>query len=182
MLRLLKVILSYKGWMIIAALFGFLTIGSGIGLLMTSAYIIAKAALHPSIAELQIGIVGVRFFGISRGIFRYLERYISHDVTFRLLTKYRTWFYKAIEPLAPARLAQFKSADLLSRMVADVESLEHLYTRVLAPPLIAIVISVLMFILLGIFNILFSIMLLVFFCIGGIGVPFLIYYVSKKID
>ena len=151
MLRLFKLALSYKGWMALAALLGFLTVGSGIGLMMTSAYIIAKAALHPSIAELQIAIVGVRFFGISRGIFRYLERYISHEVTFRLLAKFRIWFYRAIEPLAPARLIRFKSGDLLSRVVADVESLEHIYVRVIAPPFVALLILLLMWILFGLF-------------------------------
>ena len=69
----------------------------------TAAYIISAAALHPSIAELQVAIVGVRFFGLSRGVFRYLERLVSHDVTFRLLASWRVWFYQALEPLAPAR-------------------------------------------------------------------------------
>ncbi|MFN2169496.1 MAG: thiol reductant ABC exporter subunit CydC, partial [Anaerolineae bacterium] len=70
--------------MALAVLLGVATIGSGIGLLTTSAYLIAKAALQPSIADLQVAIVGVRFFGISRGVFRYLERLVSHDTTFRL--------------------------------------------------------------------------------------------------
>ena len=68
--RLLKLTWPFKGWMALAALLGFATIGSRIGLMATSAFIIAKAALHPSIAELQVAIVGVRFFGIARGVFR----------------------------------------------------------------------------------------------------------------
>lgn len=76
--RLLKQLAPFKWWVTLAALLGFATVGSSIGLMATSAYIIAKAALHPSIAVLQVSIVGVRFFGISRGVFRYLERYVSH--------------------------------------------------------------------------------------------------------
>lgn len=178
--HLLKIALSYKGWMLLAALLGFLTVGSGIGLMMTSAYIIAKAALHPSISELQVAIVGVRFFGISRGVFRYLERYVSHEVTFKLLTKFRIWFYRAIEPLAPARLMHYKSGDLLARLVADVESLEHIYIRVLAPPVIALMISLLMWILFGLINIIFSLLLMVFFLAAGVGVPILIQRLSKE--
>ncbi len=178
--RLLKIALSYKGWMALAALLGFLTVGSGIGLMMTSAYIIAKAALHPSIAELQVGIVGVRFFGIARGIFRYLERYVSHEVAFRLLAKFRVWFYKAIEPLAPAGLQKYKSGDLLTRLVADVESLEHIYVRVIAPPVTALAVSVLMWFLFGIFDVVFSALLLFFFVLAGLGVPLLTRYLSKK--
>jgi ATP-binding cassette, subfamily C, bacterial CydC len=51
----------------------------------------------------------VRFFGISRGVFRYLERLVSHNVTFRLLARLRVWFYEKLEPLAPARLMEYKS-------------------------------------------------------------------------
>ena len=81
--RLIKLTLPFKRWMLLAVLLGFVTIGSSIGLMATSAFVIAKAALHPSIAELQVAIVGVRFFGIARGVFRYLERLVSHSVTFR---------------------------------------------------------------------------------------------------
>jgi len=55
----------------------------------SSAYIISAAALRPSIADLQLAIVGVRFFGLARGVFRYLERYTSHQVTFRILAQLR---------------------------------------------------------------------------------------------
>jgi ATP-binding cassette subfamily C protein CydC len=178
--RLLKIVFSYKGWMVLAVLLGFLTIGSGIGLMMTSAYIIAKAALQPSIAELQLGIVGVRFFGIARGVFRYLERCVSHEVTFRLLAGFRVWFYRALEPLAPARLMEYKSGDLLTRIVADIENLEHIYVRVISPPVTAVLISLLMWLLFGQFNPLFSALLLLFFIAGGAGVPLLTHILSKS--
>lgn len=179
--RLLKLASAYKWWMLLAALLGFFTVGSGIGLLMTSAYIISKAALHPSVAELQVGIVGVRFFGISRGLFRYLERLVSHDTTFRMLSKFRVWFYKALEPLAPARLQKYRSGDLLNRIISDVQTLEYFYVRVIAPPLVAIGISILMFVLLGTYSVLFSLILLFFHLTAGIGVPVLSYLYSKNI-
>jgi len=135
--RLVKLAAPFKGWMALATLLGFATVGSNVGLMATAAFIIAKAALHPSIADLQVAIVGVRFFGIARGVFRYLERLVSHSVTFRLLARLRVWFYQALEPLAPARLIQYRSGDLLSRVVADIETLEHFYGRVIAPPVVA---------------------------------------------
>lgn len=179
--RLLKITADFKWWMLLAAFLGFLTIGSGIGLLMTSAYIIAKAALHPSIAELQISIVGVRFFGITRGLFRYLERYVSHQVTFRLLQRFRIWFYKSIEPLAPARLTQYKSGDLLARIVSDIETLEHFYLRMIAPPVIAIMIVILMWFLIGTYNVKLSLIIISFLTSAGIGIPALTSFLSKKI-
>lgn len=122
----------------VAVLLGTLTVLASVGLMSTATFIIATAALHPSIAELQVAIVGVRFFGLVRGVFRYLERLVSHDVTLRLLARLRAYFYSALELLAPARLTWFRSGDLLSRMVADINSLEGFYVRALAPPLVAL--------------------------------------------
>jgi ABC-type transport system involved in cytochrome bd biosynthesis fused ATPase/permease subunit len=99
-LRLLRLAAPFWKWMALAALLGALTIASSIALLAASAYIIARATLRPSIADLQVAIVGVRFFGIARGVFRYLERLVSHEANFRLLARLRVWFYTALEPLA----------------------------------------------------------------------------------
>jgi thiol reductant ABC exporter CydC subunit len=165
--------------MALAALLGFATVGSRIGLMATSAFIIAKAALHPSIAELQVAIVGVRFFGIARGVFRYLERYVSHQVTFRLLARLRVWFYQALEPLAPARLMQYRSGDLLSRVVADVETLEHFYVRVIAPPVVAVLVGGLMWVLMRSYDLGLAVASLVFWGLAGLGVPLLTQRLSR---
>ena len=94
-----------------------------------------------SIADLGVSVVGVRFFGITRGIFRYLERLVSHNVTFRLLARLRVWFYEKLEPLAPARLMEFQRGDLLARVIGDVETLENFYVRVVSPPLTAVIVG-----------------------------------------
>ncbi len=180
-MRLLRLSTDYKWWMLLAAFTGFLTVGSSIGLLMTSAYIIAKAALHPSVAVLAVAVVGVRFFGISRGVFRYIERNISHEITFRILAKLRVWFYRAIEPLAPARLIHHKSGDLLSRVIGDIETLEHFYIRVLAPSAVAIMVIILMWFLFGLFSPTFSLLLCIFLLIAGVGIPMITQKVSKNI-
>jgi len=179
--RLLKLAAPYKWWMVLASFLGFLTIGSSIGLMMTSAYIISKAALHPSIAVLQVAIVGVRFFGISRGIFRYLERYVSHEVTFRLLAKFRVWFYRSIEPLSPARLLRYRSGDLLTRVVSDIENLEHMYVRVIAPPFVAAFVLLLMWALLGTFSAIFAWVLTLAFFAAGLGIPAVTWLLSRPI-
>src|SRR5574341_719942 len=139
--RLLQFLQGSWRWVALSVLLGSLTIGSNVALMGTSAWLIASAALHPSIAELQVAIVGVRFFGISRAAFRYLERLVSHNVTFRLLARLRVWFYERLEPLAPARLMEYRAGDLLARIVADVETLENFYVRVVAPPLTALVVA-----------------------------------------
>ena len=181
LIKILKLLSPYKWWMLLASLLGFLTIGSSIGLLMTSAYVIAKAALHPHIGELSVAIVGVRFFGISRGILRYAERLFSHEVTFNLLAKFRVWFFKTIEPLVPSRTGKFTSGDLLARVVSDVESLEHIFIRVISPPFIAIAIGVLVSVVFAMFNPFFAIAFLVPYLLAGIVVPLITYKLSSKI-
>ncbi|MEJ2210525.1 MAG: thiol reductant ABC exporter subunit CydC [Anaerolineae bacterium] len=166
--------------MALATLLGFLTVASGIGLMTTSAYLIAAAALQPSIAELQVAIVGVRFFGIARGVARYLERYVSHDVTFRLLARLRTWFYERLEPLAPARLLAYRSGDLLSRIVADVETLQDFYLRALAPPLVALLSAALVGLLLAGFHPRLALVLLAFLLLAGAGLPLLVHLLARR--
>lgn len=138
---LLGFLRPFAGQVALSILLGVATIGSSIALLGTSGYLIASAALQPSIAVLEVSIVGVRFFGISRAVFRYGERLVSHSVNFRLLAKLRVWFYRKIEPLAPARLQDYHSADLLSRAIADIDTLENFYVRAVAPPLVALCVT-----------------------------------------
>jgi ATP-binding cassette subfamily C protein CydCD len=179
LLRLLAFLKPLKSWVALSALLGFATIASSIGLLGASAYIISAAALQPSIAELQVAIVGVRFFGIARGGFRYLERYVSHQTTFRVLARLRVWFYEKLEPLAPARLMQYRSGDLLTRIVADIESLENFYVRVVAPPLTAILVALLAAGLLWGFDPRLAAALLLSLLLTGAGVPLLTRWLSR---
>lgn len=139
--RLFSFLRPHSGQVGLSVLLGAATVASGIGLLGTSAYLIASAALHPSVAALQVAIVGVRFFGISRAVFRYLERLVSHSVNFQLLSRLRVWFYQHLEPLAPARLQSVRSADLLNRAVTDIDTLENFYVRAAAPPLVALIVT-----------------------------------------
>ena len=164
----------------LATLIGSGTIASSIALIGTSSWLISAAALHPSIAELQVSIVGVRFFGISRGVFRYFERLTSHQVTFSLLARLRTWFYEAIEPLAPARLMQYRSGDLLSRVVSDVETLENFYIRVVSPPLVALIVSLGTSIYLGIFYAPLGWILFAFLLASGVALPLLTRFLSRN--
>jgi thiol reductant ABC exporter CydC subunit len=138
--RLLR--LLAPGWprFLAASLLLAATLACGLGLMASSGWLLARAAEHPSIAVLSLAIVGVRFFGIFRGVCRYLERLLSHDVTLRLLARLRVHVYRALEPLSPGQLAA-PGGDLLSRIVADVETLEGAYVRVLGPALAAVVVA-----------------------------------------
>lgn len=126
---------------LLSLLFSVATTAANIGLMGTSAWLISTAALHPSISELQVAIVGVRAFGIARGLFRYLERLVSHSVNFHLLARIRGWFFRAVEPRVPGAVEDIKSGDLLSRSAHDIEILEDFYVRGIAPPLAAVIVT-----------------------------------------
>ena len=177
--RLLQLASPFKKWMLLSALLGTLTIGSSIGLMAASAWIIASAALHPSVADLAVAIVGVRFFGIARGVFRYLERLVSHHVNFSLLARLRVWFYTTIEPLAPARLAQYRSGDLLSRIVGDIETLQNFFIRVIAPPIVALLIAIGMGVFLAAFSAAIALIVLAFMALVGVAVPIVVRRISR---
>lgn len=179
---LLRFIGAHKISFTWATLLGVLTVAANIGLLATSGYLIASAALRPStVLALWVPIVGVRFFGISRAVFRYGERYFSHDLTFRILARIRTWFYERIEPLAPARLFKFRSGDVLSGIVADVDTLQDFYLRALAPPLVAVFILVFVVVLLSYFSPKLGLMQGIIMVLAGVGVPVFTFVVGRRV-
>jgi len=117
---------------------GALTVLLGVGLMATAGYLISRAAERPAIFSLTVAIVGVRFFGVSRPVARYLDRLSTHDLALRVLGRVRSRVYERIEPLAPAQLEGYRDGDLLSRSVADVDALQNLHLRGIGPPLVAL--------------------------------------------
>jgi thiol reductant ABC exporter CydC subunit len=117
---------------------GALTILCGVGLMATAGYLISRAAERPAVLSLTTAIVAVRFFGLARPLARYVERLWSHDLALRALGHVRARFYARIVPLAPAGLEAFRSGDLTTRMLGDVDALQGLYLRGLGPPLVAL--------------------------------------------
>lgn len=178
--RLLAFLRPFWGWVILSVILSAATVFAGIGLLGTSADLIARAALQPGIAALQVSIVGVRFFGISRAILRYLERLVSHSVNFRLLAQLRVWFYKRLEPLSPARLQDYRSGDVLQRTIGDIETLENFYVRVLAPPLSAILVTAGMGWFVGQVDWRLGFVLAGGLLAGGAGISLLAFWIGQK--
>ena len=178
--RLLTLMAPFRWWIIAGVLLSFATTGASVGLMAVSAYLISKAALVTDTADLNVIITGVRFFAISRAALRYAERYVTHLATFRILTRLRVWFYRAVEPLAPARLMQYRSGDLLTRIVADSETLENFYLRVVIPPLAAVLVTLLACLILGSFDVWLAVALLVFIVLTGVVLPFVTRWLSRQ--
>ena len=142
--KLLFAVLSPAKWsLVLALIFTFLTVFMNVGLLTVSSWLLASAALQPGLTYLSLAIVGVRFFGISRAVCRYFERYTSHRMAFQGLYGLRLWFYAHLEPLAPAILKRFGAGDMLGRIMGDIEVLQFFYLRTLIPPVAAIALTAL---------------------------------------
>ncbi len=178
-LRLLGFMRPYGWRVLLGVLLGVATVASNVGLLATAAYVISAAAVVPFLAMLTIPVYLVRLFSVSRAASRYAERLVSHDVTFRLLAELRTRFYTRLAPLAPARLLKYRSGDLLSRIVKDVEELQNVYLRSFSPVGVALAVCAISALVLYAFDPRMAVVVLSFLAATGIGVPVLVRTLSK---
>lgn len=169
--------LAGPAWRLLAAsaAFGFLAVAAGAGMLATAAYLIALAALAPPLAALSVPIVGVRLFTLVRAGARYLERYLAHDATLRLLSDLRVRLYNALESLAAARFDAIGDADLFARLVADIDRLQFFYLRVVLPPLIAILAAAGLVCFLGLFAGQMVYPVVAGFLLAGVVLPLMFY-------
>jgi len=180
--RLLGFLRPLKGRLALAALLGFFTVAANVGLMGTSGYLIAKAALRPeTVLLLFVPIVGVRFFGISRGVLRYLERLASHDLTFRVLQRLRVWLYEKLERGGVALLERRRSGDVLGVMMSDVEQLQNLYLRALAPPIVAALTALLCTAVLATFHPALGAILAGMLLLAGVGLPWISAHAGRGI-
>ncbi|MFM4650061.1 heme ABC transporter ATP-binding protein/permease CydC [Aeromonas bivalvium] len=120
-------------------LLALVTLVAGMGLLSLSGWFLSAAAVAGMAVasrdtfNYMTPAGGVRFFSIVRTAGRWGERVVSHDATFRVLTRLRVWFWQKLSPLSTGALAGFRQADLLNRLVADIDAMDHVYLRLLTP-------------------------------------------------
>ncbi|WP_189804909.1 thiol reductant ABC exporter subunit CydD [Streptomyces tanashiensis] len=122
-----------KGRMALALLLGGLALGSAVGLMAVSGWLISRASEQPPILYLMMGFTATRAFGIGRAVFRYAERLVSHDAVLRMLADLRVSVFRRLERIAPAGLRRTRRGDLLARLVQDVDALQDYWLRWLLP-------------------------------------------------
>ncbi|MEV8565707.1 thiol reductant ABC exporter subunit CydD [Streptomyces sp. NPDC051322] len=130
-----------RGRLMLALLLGSLALGSAVGLMATSGWLISRAAQHPPVLYLMVAVTATRAFGTGRAVFRYAERLVSHDAVLRMLADVRVAVYRRLERIAPAGLSRVRRGDLLSRLVADVDALQDYWLRWLLPTAVATVVG-----------------------------------------
>lgn len=125
----------------IAIAAGIAASGAGIGLLAASAFLISRAATHPPVLHLMTAIVAVRAFGLSKGVFRYLERLAGHDAALRVLANLRVSYYARLASVSPSGLGDHRGGDLVERLVSDVDAALDVLVRVIVPYAVALGVS-----------------------------------------
>lgn len=134
-------------WMLtLGVVLAIVTLLASIGLLTLSGWFLSASAVAGFAGlysfNYMLPAAGVRGTAIVRTAGRYFERLVSHDATFRVLQHLRIFTFSKLLPLSPAGLARFRQGELLNRVVADVDTLDHLYLRVISPLVGAFVVIV----------------------------------------
>ncbi|MEU5918344.1 thiol reductant ABC exporter subunit CydD [Streptomyces sp. NPDC047141] len=131
-----------KGRMALALLLGSFALGSAVGLMAVSGWLISRASEQPPVLYLMMAVTATRAFGIGRAVFRYAERLVSHDAVLRMLADLRVSVYRRLERIAPAGLGRTRRGDLLARLVQDVDALQDYWLRWLLPVGAALLVGV----------------------------------------
>ncbi|HEY3465208.1 MAG TPA: thiol reductant ABC exporter subunit CydD [Amycolatopsis sp.] len=130
---LLAAVRPHRWRLAMACLAATAALGCGVALTATSSWLIASAALHPPVLSLMVAIVAVRTFGLAKGILRYVERLLSHDVALRALADLRVRVWAQLVRIGPAGTSRLRRGDLLHRLVSDVDSQQDVLVRGLVP-------------------------------------------------
>ncbi len=155
----LRLLAAYRGRILLGSALMLATVAAGVGLLALSGWFITATGVVALLlaagtqARLEVFLpgAGIRFFALARTVARYFERVQNHDVVLRLLADLRTHVFARLIPLDPATLARFRGALVLNRLTADIDALDSLYLRCLAPPLVGLLAILGVTLLLGLF-------------------------------
>lgn len=130
------------GRVAVATLAGVATLGSALTLAAVSAWLITRAWQMPPVLDLTVAVVAVRALGISRGVFRYLERLATHDTALRGMTSARTRLYERLADGPPAATLTLRRGDLMARAGADVDALGDVVVRAIVPICVSVIMMV----------------------------------------
>lgn len=172
---------KYKKLMTATIILGILSVLSASMLTFTSGYLISRASEMPAtILLLYIPIVGVRTFGLSRAVTRYLERLAGHNAVLKILSELRVKLYGMLEPQALFIRSRFQTGDLLGTLADDIEHLQDVYIRTIFPTLIGLFLFVYAVTILALFDWLFALWIALCLSVIVFVYPLLSLYFLKK--
>lgn len=180
--HVLKLTLIEKKDVSIAIFFGFLAGIASVALMGSSGYLISKAALTSQMTTLVVMAACLKLFGFASALSRYGERLYSHRATFTMLSHLRVSFFERLTPLAPGIFGEYRSGDLLSRIVGDVESLQNFLLRVFYPPVVLSIVFLSTIFFSSFFSIGIALVMLIGMLLTVIAVPALFSVRKRKTD
>ena len=136
LVRILQPAAGQRGWMLAGVGLGVAVIAANTALMAVSGWFVASMAVA-GVTQVSFNYffpsAAIRLLAILRTVGRYGERLVTHEAAFRILADLRSWLFRRLIPLAPAGIERYASNDLAGRLRADVDSLENLYLRIIAP-------------------------------------------------
>jgi len=181
LLRLVRLLRPYHGWLWLGIGLAFLTLLANVALMALSGWFITAMAIAGAAGVTMNYFTPaalIRAAAIVRTAGRYAERLVTHEATFRVLAGLRVWFYTRIEPLAPAGLEAYRSGDLLSRIRADIDTLDQVYLRLLVPATVALLACALFIVVLWRYHAALALAEAALLLVAGVLVPWLVHHLA----
>jgi ATP-binding cassette, subfamily C, bacterial CydC len=175
----LKLFLVHWAWLAGGIVLALTTVLAGIGLLALSGWFITAAAVAGLLAPDGIAVTfnflqpaaEIRALAITRTLGRYAERVLTHEATFRVLARVRVWFFARIERLSAGQISGIRGGELLSRITADIDALDALYLRLLAPLCVAVVGVSAVILFLAVYAPIISVMTAIMMLLAAVLIP-----------
>lgn len=164
----------HRWWLVAGIVAGILVIAANVALMAVSGWFIASMAIS-GVTKISfnyaIPAAGIRALAIIRTLGRYAERLVTHEAAFRMLADLRTWLFNRLIPLAPAGLEQYAGGDISGRIRADVDNMESLYLRIIAPIVTGCSVMILAPLCLSFWSPLAALVLLIALFAAGVALP-----------
>lgn len=181
--RFLKISRHQWPWMVAGIILGVTVIAANTLLMALSGWFIASMAISGASGaafNYFFPSAGIRFLAIARTVGRYAERLITHEATFRILAELRVWLFRRFVPLAPACLERYAGGDVAGRLRADVDALETLYLKIVAPLAVGTISIVAALVFLVCFSPPSAAVMLLFLLLAAVGLPLLVRQFSEE--
>lgn len=175
-----RIIRPRRGRGLLSLFLASLSLICAIGLIATSAWLISRAWQQPPILYLTVAVVAVRAFGLGRGVFRYLERLVSHSAALRGLADLRVRLVERVAVVAPAGTAGLRRGDAMRRLVDDVDASAEFGLRTVLPTATAVVVGAAVVGLVAWLVPLAAVVLLVGLLLGGVASPWVTARVAQR--
>lgn len=167
--ELMKVIMPWKGKLVLTFLFGVLRVLGFIGVGVLSAFVVLALKNGTDFTPYLWGLAVVAPLS---GVLHWLESWLAHDMAFRLLAEMRIDTFRKLDALAPAYLVRRRTGDLMTLVTHDIELVEYFFAHTVAPAFVAILVPAGVLVWLGMENPVLAFTLLPFLVAVGLS-PFL---------